>query len=82
MKTKLIVLAVTLIVCGASGVIGWSNRPVDVGQIKRERTDKLMRQNYGDDWFKVLVGCERTNRVQLNAMRAAYKSAMGLRPAK
>ncbi len=42
MKMKLILLAAVLTAAGTSGLIAWSERPVNAGDIKREYAEKVM----------------------------------------
>jgi hypothetical protein len=77
MKMKLTIVTAALIACGTAGLIAWSNRPSDEGEIKREKADRIMCQAYGKDWFRVLVASEKTNRTRMQAMVTAYESAIG-----
>jgi hypothetical protein len=80
---KLILVAVILSGIG-SGVVEHfcylnylQASPPDHGELLRQRTDKIMTSRYGSDWSKILVACERTNRVQLKIMVEQYESAIG-----
>ena len=50
--------------------------PSDHGELLRQQADKIMTSRYGSDWFKILVACEKTNRVQLKVMVDQYESAV------
>jgi len=77
MKMKLIMLTIVLLACGTSGLIAWSDRPADEGEVKRANADKIMCLTYGENWFEILVASEKTNRTQMKTMAADYESAIG-----
>jgi hypothetical protein len=83
MKTiRLILVAVILsgIVSGAVAYCYYLNclrePPPDHGELLRQKADKTMTSRYGSDWFKILVACEKTNRVQIKVMVEQYESVV------
>ena len=79
---KLIMLMTVLLACGTGGLIAWSNRPVDEGEIKRANADRIMCLTYGKNWFEILVASEKTNRAQMKALATDYESAIGCHQAR
>ena len=84
MKTIRLVLVAVILSGIGSGVVAHfyylnclRTPPPDHGELLRQRADKIMTSRYGSDWFKILVACEKTNRVQLKVMADQYESAVG-----
>ena len=80
-------ILVTIILSGiGSGVVAHfcylnclQASPPDDGEFLRQRADETMTSRYGSDWCKILVACEKTNRVQLKIMVEQYESAVEYR---
>jgi len=79
---KLIMLAIVLLACGTGGLIAWSDRPADEGEIKRANAERIMRLTYGENWFEILVASEKTNRTLVKTMATDYESAIGYHQAR
>jgi hypothetical protein len=65
--------------CGTVGLIAWSDRPTDEGEIRRQNADTIMCQTYGENWTDVYFACRTTNLAQYKEMLLTYKSAVQVR---
>ena len=76
MKIKLILLAAVLTAAGTSGLIAWSERPGNAGDIKREYAEKVMCETYGANWQALMEAAMR-NHAPNKTMADTYEAAIG-----